>query len=126
MIGSIVFVTPDFETAIKYITIVLLLVLAATPVFIKLFSKTKTSRKLLVEDRLTSEAGYIATDLSLAYYIDKYGTALTDLRPSGIVEAEDGKRLNVISNGEFIEKGESVHIIQLEGTWMIVEKRRDA
>ena len=43
------------------------------------------------------------------------GCAITPLRPAGIAEL-DGKRLNVVSEGEFIEKGAALRVTKVEGS----------
>ena len=59
-----------------------------------------------------------------ADYIGRCGTAATTLRPAGTVELDDGTRIDVVTAGEFIEKGESVQVVRKDGTWLVVEKRR--
>lgn len=50
--------------------------------------------------------------------------AITTLRPAGTVELEDGTRIDVVTRGEYIEKGEPVQVTRKDGTWLVVEKRR--
>jgi membrane-bound serine protease (ClpP class) len=125
IVGSIFLTTPDLATAIKYVAIVLLVMVVCAPIFLKLFSKSKLFERLLVKERLTTEDGYIAGRKEQADYIGKVGVAATTLRPAGAVELEDGTRLDVVTRGEFIEKGEPVRVIQKDGTWLVVEKRRN-
>jgi membrane-bound ClpP family serine protease len=40
------------------------------------------------------------------------------------VELDDGTRIDVVTAGEFIQKGEAVQVVRKDGTWLIVEKRR--
>ena len=124
IVGSIFLTTPDMATAIKYLTIVLLIMAVCAPIIFKLFSKSKLFDRLLVRERLTTEDGYVAGRKEQADYIGANGVAATTLRPSGTVELEDGTRIDVVTRGEFIEKGESVQVVQNEGTWLVVEKRR--
>ena len=49
------------------------------------------------------------------------GTALTALRPVGAAEFECGK-MNVQSDGEFIEKGTAVKVLRVSGTTVYVKK----
>lgn len=49
------------------------------------------------------------------------GKALTPLRPVGAAEFDCGK-LNVQTDGEFIEKGSQVRIMRVNGTTVYVEK----
>ncbi len=124
IVGSIFLTTPDMATAVKYLTIVLLMMAICAPIIWKLFSKSKLFDRLLVRERLTTEEGYVAGRKEQAEYIGANGVAATTLRPSGTVELEDGIRIDVVTRGEFIEKGEPVQVVQKEGTWLVVEKRR--
>ena len=49
------------------------------------------------------------------------GTALTALRPSGKAEV-GGKRLDVVTDGEFIEAGESIRIESAQGRRIVVTR----
>ena len=124
IVGSIFLTTPDLATAVKYLAIVLLIMAVCAPIIFKLFSKSKLFDRLLVRERLTTEDGYVAGRKEQADYIGANGIAATTLRPSGTVELNDGTRIDVVTRGEFIEKGEPVQVIQKEGTWLVVEKRR--
>jgi membrane-bound serine protease (ClpP class) len=44
---------------------------------------------------------------------------LTPLRPAGIIDVE-GVRLDVLTRGEFIEKGKEVKIIDIVGSRIVV------
>ena len=96
----------------------------AAPILLKLFSKSKVFDRLLVRERLTTEDGYVAGRKEQAAYIGRYGTAATTLRPAGTVELDDGTRIDVVTAGEFIQKGEAVQVVRKDGSWLIVEKRR--
>src|SRR5699024_12488280 len=51
------------------------------------------------------------------------GVALTGLRPSGMVELED-ERVDVVSEGSFIDRGERVKVVKVEGMRIVVRKIR--
>lgn len=53
--------------------------------------------------------------------IGQAGTALSALRPSGTVLIE-GKRVDVVSDGDFIDKGQDVRVVQVLGSKVIVSK----
>lgn len=124
IIGSIFLTTPDVATAVKYLAIVLLVMVLCMPILLKLFSKSKFFERLMVRERLTTEDGYVAGRQEQADYLGSFGVAATILRPAGTVELEDGTRIDVVTRGDFIEKGEPVQVVRKEGTWLVVEKRR--
>jgi membrane-bound serine protease (ClpP class) len=53
--------------------------------------------------------------------VGQIGTSLNALRPSGTVSI-DGKRVDVVSDGDFIDKGEPVKVVQVIGSKVIVSK----
>lgn len=55
--------------------------------------------------------------------LGKTGETVTVLNPVGFAEF-DGVRLNVISEGSFLEKGKPVQVIQVEGSKIIVRERK--
>ena len=57
---------------------------------------------------------------NLAELLGKRGTALTVLRPAGTVLVE-GRRLDVISLGDYVEKGSAVQIVKVEGSKIFVD-----
>ena len=83
--------------------------------FIKYFPSTKMGRQL-VSTSTVGELGIDFTDL-----INQTGTAYTDLRPSGKATIGD-QRLNVVTEGSFIEKDNSVKVIAVEGNRVVVRK----
>lgn len=83
-------------------------------------SKGKLSRSpLILKGALNREEGYIAQEES-SRYLGKVGSAMTVLRPAGIAEF-DGQRLNVVTAGEFIQRGQSVVVKEVEGARILVE-----
>jgi len=56
--------------------------------------------------------------------VGKKGLTKTVLRPSGIVEIE-GKRLDVVTRGEFIEPGKTVVVDEVQGNRIIVQLEKE-
>ncbi len=57
-----------------------------------------------------------------ARLVGKSGLCITPLRPSGTIEIDKGERLDVVSIGEFIEKGEKVTIDECSSTRIVVSR----
>jgi len=51
--------------------------------------------------------------------VGKTGIAISTLRPAGIAEI-DGKRIDVTTDGTFIQKGEAIKVVKAEGIHIIV------
>lgn len=71
-------------------------------------------------DEQKNAAGYTGSS-DLSALLHKRGVALTPLRPAGTVEL-DGERMDVSSLGDYIDKGESVEVIRVEGSKLLVKK----
>jgi len=53
--------------------------------------------------------------------LGKEGTAEMNLHPAGRA-LFDGQRINVITCGEFVEKGSALRVIETSGSHIVVEK----
>lgn len=53
--------------------------------------------------------------------VGKEGLSLTILRPSGMVQI-DGKKFSVVTSGDFIDSGETVQVVRVEGSRIVVKK----
>ena len=82
--------------------------------------KGRLGKTLVLSTAMKKENGYINND-DMNYFLDKTGTTLTVLRPSGTIDL-DGVKLDVVSQGEYIEKGAEVKIIKVEGRKIVVRK----
>ena len=87
----------------------------------KVLPKTQVWNKLILADNIESKSGYTVAKPEYQNLKGKIGKALTDLRPSGTVIIE-GKRIDVVTTGEFIEEGSEVIVKREEGSAVFVEK----
>ena len=51
----------------------------------------------------------------------RFGTAISDLRPSGVANIE-GERVDVVSEGEFISVGTKLEVVRVEGRRVLVKE----
>ena len=103
------------------VTAVLVLLLAIIVVlFIRSFQKGAISRsKLINTTAVEGESSPIVKEKGKDL-VGKTGTAVTALRPAGIVEI-DGERLNVSTYGNFIDAGKEVTVAAVEGLNVFVK-----
>ena len=87
---------------------------------IKFFPRTRFSRKLFLRH---SERNFKSSASGLKSFEGKAGTTLTKLRPAGMARIE-GKRISVVTEGAFMEKGTEVRVVKIEGNRVIVRKQR--
>ncbi|WP_188206197.1 NfeD family protein [Alkalibacillus aidingensis] len=101
--------------------------LVAIILAIILFRKLDTNRgifKLLVlRDQTSTELGYVSNE-NRTDLIGKRGKALTFLRPSGAA-VFDNERLDVVSEGAFINRDQPVEIVKVEGSRIVVREVHD-
>ena len=86
-------------------------------------TKGKLSKSSIVNSHTEStDAGYRSAE-DMQVFLGREGTATTALRPTGLGEF-DGVRLNVVSEGDFIENGTKIRVTQIEGSRIVVKKVR--
>jgi len=72
--------------------------------------------------KLSKSDGFTSQSQELEGYTGFEGEAVTNLRPSGTALI-DGKRLDVIARGEYIEKGSRIVVSAVEGNQVIVKRK---
>jgi membrane-bound serine protease (ClpP class) len=76
--------------------------------------------------RLEASEGYTAHDnLSQNRLLGKTGKTASQLRPGGIAVIE-GRRVDVVTEGDFIDSGKKVHVTRVEGMRVIVIPEKEA
>lgn len=75
---------------------------------------------VILRDRTTTDLGYVST-ADRSELIGQHGLTITGLRPSGIIDLNN-ERIDVVSDGSFIDKDEEVEIIKVEGMRVVVKK----
>jgi len=97
-------------TAIFFVIVVILLA-----VFMTLMSSGRLPQRLVLH---STEAGFSGTE-DMQYLLGKTGTVVNICRPVGNVDF-DGVKLDVTTRGDFIEKGTTVEVIEVEGNRIVV------
>ena len=76
--------------------------------------------RLVLNDSISTENGYVASE-SRVELVGKKLKAYTDLRPAGVAIL-DNEKLDVVTDGDFIEKGNGIVIVRVEGMRIVVKK----
>ena len=71
---------------------------------------------------LSRKEGVSSQPSELESYMGAQGNAATDLRPAGIAVI-DGKRVDVVTRGEYIEKNAAINVTAVTGNQIIVRKK---
>jgi membrane-bound serine protease (ClpP class) len=84
----------------------------------KYLPKSKAFNKLVLSHSEKSEQGFVSYP-SEKELLGKEGIAFTTLRPGGTAEI-DGKRIDVVANSEYIDKGVRIKVLRVEGVKVVV------
>ena len=76
--------------------------------------------RFVLNDSISTENGYVASE-SRVELVGKKLKAYTDLRPAGVAIL-DNEKLDVVTDGDFIEKGNGIVIVRVEGMRIVVKK----
>jgi membrane-bound serine protease (ClpP class) len=87
---------------------------------IKYFSRSFAGKLLILGRSLDKESGYRGTE-PLEQYVGEEGVSQTHLRPAGIAKI-GSRRLDVVSEGTFIDKDKRVKVVAVEGNRMVVRE----
>ena len=117
---SIFFTLGGGEKALYSIGVVAVILLILFIILLIVFPKIPIWKKLGLKEKLETEKGYTSYT-KIDELVGKEGLVITTLRPAGTIEI-DGKKYDALSLGEFIEKGEKIKVIRVEGGKIIVEK----
>jgi membrane-bound serine protease (ClpP class) len=71
---------------------------------------------------LGADTGYASAPESDRQWLGTQGTAVSPLRPAGIADI-DGKRVDVVSQGEWIDAGTPITVIRVDGNRIVVQSR---
>lgn len=98
-----------------------LLALAGTLILVRFLPRLPFSRRLVLEEELSGAEGYGSAPEGDRRWLGKEGTAASLLRPAGIAHFE-GERVDVVSEGEFIEAGEAIRVVRVDGNRIVVRR----
>lgn len=120
MLVSVALAAPDLTSGLYAVAGVLIGGFSSL-LFLKMFKHREMWSKLTLKDRLTEEAGYSSMNKDYEQLLGEKGVTLNALRPVGTIEVHE-KHYSAISNGQWIGKGQSIRIIQVDGTRILVEQ----
>ena len=89
----------------------------ASGAIVWIFLRSRASRGFILEQRLDDEQRLRAQAAGL---VGTAGVAATDLRPAGGADLA-GERYDVVTQGEFIDRGTAVRVVEVEGFRVVVE-----
>jgi membrane-bound serine protease (ClpP class) len=87
-------------------------------VLAKYLPKSRAFNRLVLAEAEKSEHGFVSYP-SAKELLGKEGIAYTTLRPGGTAEI-DGKRVDVVADSEYIDRGTKIRVLRVEGIKVVV------
>jgi len=107
--------------ALGRVAIALLLAIAGTFALLRVLPSMPFGRRLVLATGMQAGLGYVSTPDSDRRWLDRSGTSISPLRPAGIAEI-DGTRVDVVSDGGFIEAGAAIQVTRVDGNRIVVRQ----
>lgn len=114
----LVFTTVSTTVGMAFVGVDAVLIPVALLVGLKLLAKSPATLK----SSLSREDGVQSQSPELEQYMGAEGEAVTDLRPSGTALLL-GKRVDVVTRGEYIEQSSPIVVRAVTGNQIIVSKK---
>ena len=122
VIVGIVLSAPDLTQGLLSLTIAVVASIIIIPIlFIFISKKTNLFKRVILSEAETVEEGYVNASGN-DHLLGKTGKALTTLRPTGTALI-DGKRVDVVTDGEYLPNNTDIKVIKVEGARIVVEKK---
>ena len=90
------------------------------PVLVIIGLKMLAKSPITLRTVLSSAAGVTSQNPMMEQYLGKTGRAISNLRPAGTAYIE-GKRVDVVTQGEYIEKESAISVHAVTGNQIIVK-----
>ncbi len=123
---SVSFELGYFQQAVQHATtrLALAVVVLIVGVFVlgRYMPGTRLGKHVILQADNAAAQGYVGTaDTGYRDLLGKTGLALGTLRPSGIADF-DGQRVDVVSEGDYIEPGSAVQVLKIDGNRVVVRR----
>lgn len=120
MLVGIILISQNFIDALLTILIIIIILGIILFILFRSGATGKLSKTVVLQDSLGKKSGFSGSE-DLSAYNGEEGIATSTLRPSGTADFK-GIRLNVVTQGEYIEKGSKIKVITVEGSRVVVEE----
>lgn len=118
VVMSIVLSSPTTGAGLRMLFIAFFLASLIVAVAFHFLKRTGLWSQIILQFAETKEQGYVGPT-NAAHLLGKIGITVTPLRPAGVADI-DGKRVDVISEGGFIDQATAVTVVATEGTRVVV------
>lgn len=121
LVAAIILRADSIETALITLVLMLVPLLIGAGIAMHSFSKGALNRSPVVLKDKIEGASTSLSGAEMQALVGAEGVALTALRPAGNGEF-DGRRLDVVTSGDFIAKDSPIRIVAIEGLRIMVER----
>lgn len=108
-------------SALGRVAISVLVALAGGLVAMRFLPKLPFGRRLILSTDMEAEEGFVSSPETDRQWLGKTGRAVSPLRPAGIAEI-GGNRVDVVSDGVFIDAGAPVRVTRVDGNRIVVRR----
>ncbi|GJL59972.1 MAG: hypothetical protein NPIRA03_28290 [Nitrospirales bacterium] len=106
--------------ALGQVAFSILVAIIATLILLRYFPRLPYGKRLILETNLQAQEGYESSPEADHRWLGKQGIAVSDLHPSGIARF-DGERVDVVSDGTFIQAGQPLEVVRIDGNRVVVQ-----
>ncbi|WP_225217575.1 NfeD family protein [Sporosarcina gallistercoris] len=122
--GSIIMAGANPAYMALSVLIAIVIAITGMVVIMKFFGKKlHLLNRMILMDATDTESGYVS-NVNRIDWLGKTAITLTPLRPSGAI-VMDGERIDVVSEGNYIDKGKHVKIVKVEGSRTVVRELQE-
>lgn len=124
ILGSVLFTGANFVHMAYSILIAMIIAVIGMVIVMRFFGKKlHVFNRLILTDATTTEEGYVS-NVNRIELIGKVGITITPLRTAGTISIGN-ERIDVVSEGGYIDAGKQVEVIKVEGSRIVVRDRTE-
>lgn len=109
--------------ALGRVAAAILMALVGSLLLLRLLPRLPFGRQLVLDTGMPATGGYVSPPEADHDWLGRTGVAASPLRPAGIATL-DGTRVDVVSDGGFIEAGSAVEVTRVDGNRIVVRPVR--
>lgn len=117
--GVVIFFRHSTFAGVTGIIIALIMIPTVLIIAYKIFPKTRFGKHVTLAPPLRKKGDAIPDTEELKALVDKVGVVLSPLRPVGMCDFS-GRRIECVAETGYIEKGQEVRVIRVQGTQLTV------
>lgn len=108
--------------ALGRVAVSILLALGGALVLLRVLPRLPFGNRLVLDAEMGTAKGYVSPPATDRLQLGRVGTALSPLRPAGVADI-DGARVDVVSDGGFVEAGAVIEVTRVDGNRIVVRER---